>query len=113
MQAAARAAIQEIARGVSTGLVVLAGTQTPQCTCICPACPDCNCLGSQRVYPAAPTCTANGVSVLVGFVLGLIVGLFCLVVSAPCRGIEVVVPPSRARIEEISEEVDAASVARR
>ncbi len=113
MQVAARTAIQELARGLSTAAIVLAGTQTPQCTCICPSCPDCNCAGSERVCPAPPPCAASGgVPILVGFVLGVVVALFCVAVTEPRRHIEVVVPASRPCIEEVVEEVDVAHIAR-
>ena len=49
MQAAWRAAIAEVTRGVSTGLVVLAGSQgtrgtgCPAVSLTCPSCPGCSC----------------------------------------------------------------------
>ena len=44
MQAAARAALGELARGLSTGAVVLAGSaRCPPCTLSCAPCPDCVC----------------------------------------------------------------------
>jgi hypothetical protein len=47
MQAALKAAVAEAALGVSTGLVVLAGSRCPSCepevSCSCPVCPDCIC----------------------------------------------------------------------
>ncbi len=46
MQAALKAALGEIARGISTGLVVLAGSPScPAVSCTCPICPDCICHG--------------------------------------------------------------------
>ena len=53
MQAALRAGLQEIARGISTGVVVWAGVGTPACYCICeapPKAPDCLCGGAQTSF---------------------------------------------------------------
>ncbi len=113
MQAAARAAIQEVARGLSTAAIVLAGTQTPQCTCICPSCPDCNCLGTHRACPVAPSPSVfSGFSVAIGFILGVVVALFVSAVTKPPR--ELRRPPLGAgpRVEVLEEELDVASVAR-
>ena len=53
MQAALRAGLQEVARGVSTGLVVWAGVGKPTCYCTCeapPKAPDCLCGGAQTSF---------------------------------------------------------------
>ena len=53
MQAALRAGLQEVARGVSTGLVVWAGVGKPTCYCTCeapPKPPGCLCGGAQTSF---------------------------------------------------------------
>ena len=54
MQVVVRSAVGELARGLSTGLVVLAGNNCPSCSCdpslVCAPCPDCACYGSERVH---------------------------------------------------------------
>jgi hypothetical protein len=49
---------------------------------------------------------------LVGFVLGVVVTLFIVAVTAPRRAVELGLPASRPRIVEIEEEVDVALIAR-
>ena len=113
MQAAARAAIQELARGLSTATIVLAGTQTPQCTCICPGCPDCNCLGTHRACPQPPSPSAfSGFSLTIGFVLGVVVALFLSAATKPPRELQRSPFGARPRTEVLEEELDVASVAR-
>ena len=56
MQAALRAGGQELARGVSTGLIVWASSAPPSCVCSCPEvprAPDCICQGERRRAPVA------------------------------------------------------------
>jgi hypothetical protein len=70
MQAAARAAVVELARGLSTGIVVLAGSSCPPCACapslVCAACADCACYGGERVaFGPEPLITCTGVIALV------------------------------------------------
>jgi hypothetical protein len=70
MQAVARSAVGEIARGLSAGLVVLAGNNCPACSCepslVCAACPDCACYGSERVHPGpGPSVGAAGVAIVI------------------------------------------------
>ena len=53
MQAALRAGLQELARGVSTGVVVWAGVGKPTCYCTCeapPKPPDCLCGSAQTSF---------------------------------------------------------------
>ena len=80
MQAALRAAGQELARGLSTGLVVWAGSSTPSCTCSCPELPrlpDCICGGSTERLWQAPCPAWSWVSVfavLAAFCFGVAIG---------------------------------------
>ena len=65
---AVKAGAGELARGVSTGLVVWASSQTcPSCTCSCPGlhCPDCICRGGDRV--AAPACPQPPWELIIAF----------------------------------------------
>lgn len=75
MQAVVRSAVGELARGLSTGLVVLAGSNCPSCSCdpslVCAPCPDCACYGSERVH-AGPA-PAVGAAGLVISIVGLFV----------------------------------------
>jgi hypothetical protein len=83
MQAAIRAAAQELARGLSTGLVVWAGSASPTCICTpaafsCPEFPrllDCFCHGSSRTCPTAVESTLTYGTVFVAWAVGILVGL--------------------------------------
>ncbi len=73
MQALARQAVAEIAHGLSTGLVVWAGSAPCAPTLVCASCPDCqcSCQDGARVQPAA---VASGC----GFaIIWLVVALGC------------------------------------
>ncbi len=71
MQAAIRAAAQEVARGVSTGVVVWAGSRPHSCSCTCPESPACNCYYGQReVGSAGWSSLALGAAFCGGVALG-------------------------------------------
>ena len=83
MQAAWRAAIAEVTRGVSTGLVVLAGSQgtrgtgCPAVSLTCPSCPGCSCEygASRRVQGHDGPAEEHGYALLVGvFLCGVCCG---------------------------------------
>ena len=59
MEAALRHAVTELARGVSTGLVIRAGLSCPECAPVltCPACPDCVCTHAGRVSRERVPCS--------------------------------------------------------
>ncbi len=77
MQAALRAGVGEIVRGLGTGLIVWAGYAQPSCTCVCAECPafprlpDCVCNGSSR----SCDCEKGALNFLYYAVVGLILGL--------------------------------------
>ena len=77
MEAALRHAVTELARGVSTGLVLRAGLSCPECAPVltCPACPDCVCTHAGRVSRERPACSEG--SSLVWLILVCLVGAAC------------------------------------
>ena len=88
MQELARSAAQDFARGLSIGLIVLAGRQRClDCTCTCGACPDCICQDGARIIQSswAPGAVASGIiGLLVGTVFGSLTIYYYFVV-APLR----------------------------
>ena len=94
MQAALRNALAEVARGASTGFVVLAGARCPACPACTPhlhcpgspTCPDCVCTVGER-GPWRPACTEGyGSFALVAvFVAGFLAGLCVLALAWGCK----------------------------
>ncbi len=79
MQAAIRAAAQEVARGVSTGVVVWAGSRPNSCSCTCPESPACNCYYGERAASSLGWSTsALGAAFSGGVVLGAVVVILVL-----------------------------------
>ncbi|CAK0789434.1 unnamed protein product [Prorocentrum cordatum] len=98
-QAAARAAVAELARGLSTGVVLRASSAPcPPCSCApalsCPACPDCHLecgpgsiVSSPRQVPVYFVLFSYVLAALVGGLFGFIGGaLWCPGLSAAGRG---------------------------
>ena len=77
MQAAARAALGELARGLSTGAVVLAGSaRCPPCTLSCAPCPDCVCGAAVGARLASRDDDVGGAAgLVVVFILGTCWGI--------------------------------------
>ncbi len=109
MQAAIRAAAQEVARGVSTGVVVWAGSRPNSCSCTCPESPACNCYYGQReVGSAGWSSSALGAAFCGGAALGaLAVIIFLRAVSRTVVGLPYIPPvaegessPKRGSLEE-------------
>ncbi len=76
MQAALKAALGEIARGISTRLVVFVGSPSyPAVTCNCPICPDCICHGGVAERSRRDDGGTQGGS-LAAYAAVLLVGVF-------------------------------------
>ena len=82
MQAVIRQAVGDFTRGISTGLVVYAGSRCPDCTCTCPAvtltCPAVNsvevCSGVPVVIVIIYVTLSFGAGVILAVVVGFGVG---------------------------------------
>jgi hypothetical protein len=78
MQALARVAASEIARGVSTGVAVWAARTDCVCAPVlsCPLCPDCHCVGGLSRASDSPTCTVWVLTVIIALFVGFAAGRF-------------------------------------
>ena len=76
MQAASRAALQELAKRLSTGIVLWSGCPTPSCTCTLEACrcPDCICTG-ERVIREDTSWSGFLLGLTLGIIFDLLLGL--------------------------------------
>jgi len=72
MQAALRTAVQELGRGLSTGIVVWSGCRPGSCVCHSCECPACNCYFGTRDREAVDGW--GNAAVGAAFLLGLVVG---------------------------------------
>ena len=97
MQASLQRALIEVARGVSSGLVVLAN-RCPVCAPVCegprvplvnislPACPDCVCQGRVSRVPAAECPGTPWVLLVATLCVGWLLGLLTLLGGLALRG---------------------------
>ena len=96
MQCVLRAAIAQVSRGLSTGLVLVAGARCPDCLCspslVCtepPSCGDCSCRDGRPTpeISQAFLVTAGLILILFGYLLGRLHALPCVsIIGEPPAG---------------------------
>ena len=79
MLAFCKGALSELARGISTAIVVRSAVITPECHCSCPEfprLPDCICAGETRRCPDTPCPAVDFTAYVTICVLVFVVGVF-------------------------------------
>jgi hypothetical protein len=85
MQSVIRGAISDLARGISTGVIVWSGCQCPEHNCSPQLhCPDCICSAGERLQ--APLEPRNAAHYIITVLVGLVCFLAGILFQQHCRG---------------------------